>query len=281
MNTHKNIIISSAAFIAAALVLSAQNANAQHTYAGIIDTNGTPGLQAGDALSFVVNSGVNGGNVVSGSSFGVLQALPVLVGDQAGLFANSQITFTALAGTGLTWTGAAYRAASAYAADPGSYIELLISSVTGPSGAKFSFWDDGDTAPSFTTTIGAGPTPGVGSFLLTNDGITYGDQPQFVGDGVSDSIGEPPTTPNGTSGTGGITVVDPYGHIHGRSFTFDTEGDYTVSFILQDKSGTHPNSAPFSLEYHAAAAVPEPTTFAMIGGAALVLGAFGRRRSMK
>jgi hypothetical protein len=72
--------------------------------------------------------------------------------------------------------------------------------------------------------------------------------------------------------------LDPYGHIHGRSISVDTPGDYTVTYVLKDTTGTYADSTPFVVSY--TAAVPEPGTIALLAGAgigALVL----RMRSRK
>lgn len=253
-----------AALAASILSLLTHHAEAVHVYAGIIDTNGSSSLNAGDALSFVGNTT---GLVVNGNFDGVQIAPLVTVGEQAGLFSTSNITFTALSKSGLVWNNTGYRAANAFAPTLGSYIELRIDSVTGPAGANFSFWDDGAAVP--TVSIPTGTTGGTFAFLLTNDGITYPDQPLFIGDGINDGTGEPPTTPNG------VPPVDPFGHIHGRSFVFDQEGTYNVSYILHDRSGIHPDSAPFTVAY--TTQVPEPGSAALIGGGALLLGILRRR----
>lgn len=243
-------------------------AHAAHMNAGAIDTNGTPGIQAGDALSFVNASGF----AVTSTTTQILTLSTVA--PFAGLYFSTDITFTALPGTGLTWNESAnsgaggYRAENAFAADPGSFLELNIVNVTGPSGATFGFWEESDTAPRTGFTIGTGVF-GPGKFALTNDGVSFLGQPNYVGDGVNDGVGEPPSTPNGNP------PVDPYGHIHGRTFTFDQPGEYTVTYMLSDKSGHHPNSAPFSITY---SSVPEPTVSGLVIGALALLGARRARR---
>ena len=249
-----------AALIAAALATSISTARAGHVYAGIIDTNGTAGLQAGDALSFI-NRTTDA--VVTGASQGIQSMNLVTVGDQTGLYTTSNITFTALSngGNGTVWDNGVAVATNAFAALTGSYIELQLSSITGPTGAAFSFWDSGATVPSGTFTIGTGWT-GVDSFLLTNDGISYPGQTSTVGATV------------GTAVTNGIPPLDPFGHIHGRSFTVDTPGNYTVSYILHDLQGIQADSSPFVVAY----ATPEPGRAMLLaaGGACLL---FRRRRA--
>ncbi|MGB8166633.1 MAG: PEP-CTERM sorting domain-containing protein, partial [Chthoniobacteraceae bacterium] len=243
----------------ATLLLAVSSAQAAHVFAGLLDTNSSSTFNAGDALSFVNSTS---GAAVTGPSLGLQSMSQVTVGDQAGLYMTNGITFTALQRSGNVWNGTAYIAAKAFGASPGAYLELRIDSVTGPAGAHFSFWDDGATTPTFT--IATGLTGGTNAFLLTNDGITYGDQPQYVGDGVTPS----PTTPNG------IPPTDPYGHIHGRSVTTDQEGTYTVSYVIHDRRGIQADSAPFVVTY---GAVPEPTTAALLGGAGMCFALLRRR----
>lgn len=252
-------LIGATVALAATLTIAAPSAHAVHVYAGLLDTNSSGTFNAGDALSFVNNTT---GVAVTGPSLGVQTMPQVTVGAQAGLFMTNGITFTALQRSANVWNGTAYLAAKAFGANPGAYLELRVDSVTGPAGAHFSFWDDGATVPTFT--ISTGVSGGTSAFLLTNDGVTYGDQPQFVGDGVTPN----PTTSNG------VPPADPYGHIHGRSVTVDQEGTYTVSYIIHDRSGIQADSAPFVVTY---GAVPEPTTTALLGGFA-ILAVLLRRR---
>jgi hypothetical protein len=240
-----------------ALSIAATSARAGHVYGGIIDTNGTPGLQAGDALSFVSNTT---GVVVTGPSQGIQTMSLVTTGAQAGLYVTSGISFTALS-NGLSFNGSAYRQSSLYAAG-GADIRMTIVGITGPEGAEFAFWTDG-TGMTDVFMIEDGSFhihEGDGSLAITDTSLS-------VGDGVS-------LTPTGLNNP----PTDPYGHIHGRYMVTDTPGDYTVSYMLTDASGKYANSAPFVVTY--TAAVPEPGTIALLAGAgigALVL----RRRSQK
>ncbi len=255
-----------AALAAAGLILAASPAQAGHVYGGLIDTNGTPGLQAGDALSFVDNST---GAVATGPSLGIQTMSLVPPGFRAGLYLTSGISWTALS-NGLNWTGSAYRTANAFAATTGSLLQLQIVSISGlPNGAEFSLWDLGPTNPGSdldepidTYTVGSGITHGDGFMNLT-------DLTLLVGDGINDASGEPPATTNNPA-------VDPYGHMHSRSITVDTVGDFTVTYLLHDANGIHPDSAPFVVSY---SAVPEPSSIALISGCGLALGLIRRCRS--
>lgn len=233
-------------------------AHAQHLYAGLVDTNGTAGLQIGDALSFVDPAT---GAPIAGTGLGLQPMSLVTVGAQAGLYMNNSYTFTALS-DGLNWTGSGYRLANSFAAKSGTFVQIEILSVTGPVGAEFSFWDLGanSTAPVTTFTIGTGITSGAGLWNLT-------DPTLIVGDGVTTNPA--PTTVQETTGT------DPYGHIHNRSWTADQPGTYTVSYILHDANNGQADSAPFTVTY---GAVPEPSSaiLAAVGGLGF-LGVMRRR----
>lgn len=235
-----------AALAATAAFVALPTARAGHVYAGVIDTNGTPGLQAGDALSFVVNSGVNIGNPVT--SVAAQNFTLAATGNFAGLYANSGITFTALS-NGLAISNAAtntYFAPHAFAAASGSLLQVRVANVSGPVGANFSFWEETSLTPAFTFTVGTGITAGTGFFNLT-------DLTLAVGSGVN---GTPPTGTNNPA-------VDPYGHIHGRTLTTDQPGTYSISYVVHDASGTFADSAPFVVSY--TTVVPEPTTLALVG----------------
>jgi len=295
MKHHTSKLICTAGAVAAMLSLAASSAQAGHVYAGLIDSNGG-GLGTGDALSFVVNTGTAGGAVVTGASQGIQAMTPVLVGAQSGLYLSSDISFTALAGTGRIWngngvTGTAYRAESLYAANAGAFITLLMTNVTGPTGGQFSFWDDefSTVAPQVTFTIG-GATGGNSTFNLTDRTLIIGNgtTPLLVNPntGVPYSFADYAPTTNGLSagftwndadGSGpSTTVTDPYGHLHGRSWTASVEGTYTVDYIIRDTSGQHGDSAPFTVTY---SAVPEPASVVLIGSAIGLLALARRRRA--
>lgn len=270
----KRILTATVAFAGLSFILTP--ARAFHYFGGLTETNGIPGLQAGDALAFVINAGVNGGQVQDGTAAGaqflVLDFGVSLLGLPAGLYANPDgfnggITWTALS-NGRAWntTTSVYRTPNPFAATSGSLLRFGIVGVTGPLGAKVSLWDtvENPAAPTDTWTVGTGLTAGDGFQNATDVGL-------IVGDGVNDGIGEPPAGSNATG-------VDPYGHIHDRTITADLPGIYTVSYILRDANGKHPDSAPISVTFNTTA-VPEPSSIALLGGAAMLLGVRRRRPS--
>jgi|GEM_PF-2388977 len=255
--------ILSALVLTGVLSLAVSPAHAGHVYAGITDTNGDSILGAGDALSFVNNST---GLPVS-ENIGTFQLGAVTIGNQAGLLSSTGLgggspSYTSLSSTGKVVSGTTFIAAKAFAPIPGSLIQLQLVEVTGPAGATFSFWDEGSETPTFSFTIGVGPTAGTGIFDLT-------DVNSLIGDGVN-AAG--PTTPNSTNGS---APQDAYGHLHGRSFTVDTEGTYTVKWMLIDQFHQHGNSSAYSVIYNA---VPEPGTAAVLAGAGGLAFLLQRRR---
>jgi len=259
---HVSKTLTMAAFALASAVLSATPAHAGHTYAGIIDSNNSGTLDAGDALAFVSNT--TGVAVASGSLS--VQAVLATTGTYAGNYiptSATSITWTALQGSsGLVWNGTAYLAANAWGASLGSNIELRIDSITGPAGASFSYWEAGATAPTYTASTGL--TGGTFAFSLTDAAATIGD-------------GNNPPTTTTTNVIGTSNPQDPYGHIHGRQFSFDTLGTYTVSYVLHDVSGIQADSSAFTVTY---TATPEPATISLLGLAGLGF-ALMRRRSLK
>ena len=250
--------------LAGVLPLAISPTHAGHVYAGITDTNGDSILGAGDALSFVNNST----GVPIGSTIGTFQLGLVTQGNQAGLLSSvgpggGSPTYTSLSSSGKALDGAAFVAGKVFAPIAGSLIRVQLVEVTGPAGATFSFWDGGSSSPTFSYTVGVGLVAGTGIFDLTDVNIP-------IGDGVNTSG---PTTPNST---GGSPPQDAFGHIHGRSFTVDTEGTYTVKWMLIDQFQQQANSATqYSVIYNA---IPEPGTVAVLAGASGLAFLLQRRR---
>lgn len=129
---------------------------------------------------------------------------------------------------------------------PGSFIRVGITSVNGPAGGKFAFWEEDATAPTYSFGVGYDAP-----------------SPTKLWDLSDASLG---------AGTAG---ADPFGHLHGRNFSATVAGDYVIGFRLFDTSENgagggpiHNPSDPLFIKF---AAVPEPgTTGLMLLGAALL-----------
>ncbi|MCG3148824.1 MAG: hypothetical protein PCFJNLEI_02273 [Verrucomicrobiae bacterium] len=214
---------------AVAVWLSASVAHAQHGHlnAGAVGTN------QDDALFFA-----NGADFVTNSGYIVTMAY-TNAGTYAGYF-NVNLTITALPAT------SANGGPDPDAAALGAKLAIELTSVTGPSGATFSFWQGGVPVVS----LQSGQT-GTGTWLLSG-------------------------------AAAGAPGADPFGHIHGRRFTVDQPGLYTIGFTLYDIStngiGSGPIHAPSETLYVNFLAVPEPGTLALVGGALVSLVLTIRRR---
>lgn len=110
-----------------------------------------------------------------------------------GFYSTTNIAFHALASQ------------TASAAVPGTYIVGEVTSVTGPAGGTFSFWEQGAKRPTYSYPVGTTPAPH--RFDVTD--IARG---------------------------GGLPYGDPAGTIPGRRFTVDKPGSYVVGFTLIDTS---------------------------------------------
>ena len=134
------------------------------------------------------------------------------------LYQGAGVTFTALASTPDNG-GPAF----GHAAD-GAFLQLQFASMSGPPGGVFGVWMQNAASPGgndllFTLPVGANS----GTNLLA----------------LSESDGSPGS--------------DPYGHIHGRTFTATKPGLYTLGCSILDTSnngeGGGPIHAPSALYY--------------------------------
>ena len=115
---------------------------------------------------------------------------------------------------------------SADGSDP--VIELF--SVTGPTGAFFSFWEFGSTIPTWSQ-----PS----SWTQTES-----DRPSFP------------------------VILGGETHAHGRIFTADRPGDYQIVFRAQDKNNRFLPSTDFTLAFYAQ--LPPPLSIQLQNGQALL-----------
>jgi hypothetical protein len=144
-------------------------------------------------------------------------------GAYLGYFYTDDVVFEALAAT------PDYGGPEPGAAALGTYIQLKLLSVEGPSGASFGFWETSQDGVDSTNQAWSVTVPyRNGSNLIP----------------VSESDGSPGS--------------DPYGHLHGRVYSFTKPGLYKVGWQFVDTSTNGPNggpvdlpSAPFYLYYQA------------------------------
>lgn len=149
---------------------------------------------------------LNGDRFAAESGY-VLPCVPASTGPHAGLFRGS-VTFTALASSS-DYGGPAFGHAA-----PGAHLELGIETVEGPEGGTFGFWEgeEGEEGGQMSFAAPVGLTSGPFRFPLSE-----------------------------TSGAAGD---DPYGHVHGRVFTVDRPGFYTVGFRIHDGTSNGPGGGP-------------------------------------
>ncbi|HEX8309787.1 MAG TPA: hypothetical protein VF614_00620 [Chthoniobacteraceae bacterium] len=158
--------------------------------------------------------------------------------------------------------GTAYESKSIYGAGTGSFIDMHIAGVSGPEGGQFRFWESGATAATSGWDIGLGPVNG-GSFPLTESRVPLGLE------------GTEATIPNVT---GENPPLDPFGHVHGRNYTFNKPGEYTVTFLVKDRYQKQADSAPYTVTY---SVVPEPAAVGFLIIGASLLGLRRYRRSIE
>jgi hypothetical protein len=100
----------------------------------------------------------------------------------------------------------------------GTYVQIKLLSIEGPTGATFGFWEtaqDGVDSTNLTWTL---PVPFHNGTNLIH---------------VTESDGSPGS--------------DPYGHLHGRIYSFDKPGLYKVTWQFVDTSTNGPNGGPVDL----------------------------------
>jgi hypothetical protein len=126
-----------------------------------------------------------------------------------GWYYTADLVFVALAAT------PDYGGPEAQAAALGSHIEIVLETFSGPPGATLGFWEtqeNGVDSTNLTWTIPVGLTNGTNHIV------------------VSETDGSP--------------TADPYGHIHGRIYSVDAPGLYTVGFRFVDTSTNGPGGGP-------------------------------------
>ena len=129
-----------------------------------------------------------------------------------GYYYTGDVAFEALAAT------PDYGGPEPGAAAPGTYIQIKLLSIEGPAGATFGFWETAQNGVDSTNLTWTLPVPFYGGTNLIH---------------VSESDGSPGS--------------DPYGHLHGRIYSFDKPGLYKVTWQFVDTSTNGPNGGPVDL----------------------------------
>jgi hypothetical protein len=161
-------------------------------------TCGAEGTNAGAKLKFV-----NGDTVAASSGY----VAPLLYQRVTNRFGTNAI----YCGTNLLFQALSAKTNATTAAAIGAYLICEITSVTGPTGAMFTFWEQGSGWPTFLYPANQTFGPGTNRILLSNCETGAG-------------------RPDG----------DPFGSIRGRKFVASKAGDYMVTFKLYDTSSNHP-----------------------------------------
>lgn len=126
-----------------------------------------------------------------------------------GWYYTADLVFVALAAT------PNYGGPEAQAAALGSHIEIVLETFSGPPASTLGFWEtqqNGVNSTNLTWTVPVGLTNGTNHIV------------------VSETDGSPSS--------------DPYGHIHGRIYSVDKPGLYTVGFRYVDTSTNGPGGGP-------------------------------------
>ena len=125
---------------------------------------------------------------------------------------QADVSFTSLPAT--IFTGGP----AVFAAEYGSYVEMIFRSVQGPPGGVFGAWQEDDEFQASST---------VNLFSIPVDTLDATNRL---------SLSQSPEQ--------GGWENDPYGHVHGRRFTVNKLGLYTVGVQLIDTSNTGPGGLP-------------------------------------
>jgi len=215
-----------------------------HYGAGVVDTNGNHQPDAGEPLQFVGESGT--------SKTYHLLARPVgqrptqrcggyymLDERPRTLFPADAFSFTAI-------SDGQFDANTAGHAHTGAYLWMEIVSVTGPAGAHFGFWEENWSASHDTPSTSFTTNQPTGNFRF------------LLSEGFDDA------------------TEDPFGHIHGRSWTADQPGEYYLGMRIVDLSTTGPGGGAWHTPsqvyvYHFSAGPRFQPTGKMIAGTGYVL----------
>ena len=152
---------------------------------------------------------VNAGDYATNSGYVFNLGMDAPGSPYDGWYYTGDLVFVALAAT------PTYGGPEAQAAAIGSHIEIVLETVAGPQGATLGFWEtqqDGVDSTNLTWTVPIGLTNGTNHIV------------------VSETDGSP--------------TADPYGHTHGRIYSVDKPGLYSVGFRFVDTSTNGPGGGP-------------------------------------
>lgn len=236
-----------AIFAAACLLLPLSVSAHMHFSAGVIDANHNGAADPGEQLQLL--------NPPASGLIFHLEARPI-GGRYGGYYTLDELPRTNFPTDYFTFTAAAatddFGGPEPGHAALGSYIVMEITSVAGPSGGHFGFWEENRSFSHATPTV---------SFLTGAPTNQY----RFSLSEGFDAPGE-----------------DPYGHIHNRAWSVDIPGTYTIGFTLVDTSHQGPGGGPVHTAsqtyYYTFQAVPEPNSAALLAVGAGGLACVRRRR---
>jgi hypothetical protein len=243
----KKSILALTAACAFLLVPIAHAQQHSHFNAGVIDLNGNNRGDTGEqlALTNFPSSGLIVHMVLNvvGAEYGGYYSL-----DQRAraLYPNDYFTFTAL-------SDGQYDAPGDDHAKTGTFVQMLITSVAGPAGSSFGFWE--------------------GENLDINSGLAWSKNHTTPYKSFSSNLAFTPFAFDLTEGYPGDLTLDPLGHIHNRGWSATMEGVYTVGFQLIDANNIQTPSQTYYITFLAGnAVIPEPQTVTLLIGGALVGG---------
>jgi hypothetical protein len=181
---------------------------------------GSTTLRAHDHLAAGATANTNGATLVfqNAADFGgeagfVFHLTPGTTNDAyLGYYYTDELVFSALAAT--PDDGGPEPGAAAL----GTYIQAKLLRVEGPAGATFGFWEAGQDGFDSTNLTWTVPVP-------------YENGTNLIA--VTESDGSP--------------GADPYGHRHGRIFSFTKPGLYKVTWQFVDTSTNGLNGGPVDL----------------------------------
>ena len=222
----------------------------QHFAAAVVDSNNNGRSDVGEPLCLALDS-PNG----TAYLFNLLPT-PYITTQQYGgyysineaarvNFPNDSFTFI-VRSDGQSVSGTATDGGELAHPKTGADVWMEITSVTGPAGSHFGFWEgQNDNDPTHALWSNSHRTP-TWSFTANSPTTGYSTPTGRFMFELSEPIpGDP------------LATQDPYGHIHLRGWTVDKPGDYYIGFTLYDRSTVnaggpiHPHSPTYIYHFKA------------------------------